>query len=90
MQKLFDAEAGATATSSTFYTSRDDRADWRPVQAVISSAATVSLQGSLDGVNWVEIVSFTASGGEVVALWPFLRATIAGNDGTVTLLADID
>lgn len=89
MQTLFDAEAGATGTSATVTTSRGDRANWRPAQAVISATATVTLQGSLNGTDWVDVKEFTASGGDVVALWPHMRATLADNTGTVTLMVDV-
>ena len=57
------------------------------VQAVYSggAAGTIKLEGTLDGTNYVEVASFTANGAKSVLLFPNMRATVSGSNGTGTL-----
>lgn len=60
-------------------------------QAIVSGTATVVLQGSLDGTNWYQIASYTASGGGQVAVAPYMRANCTSTSGgTVTLKIMVD
>ena len=61
------------------------------VQAVFGGdrTGTLKLQGSLDGTNFVDVASFTASGSVAVTIFPFLKgnlSSIGGSSGTVSLL----
>lgn len=81
---FFSAESGATATSAIH---NPTAAPTKACQVVISSAATVTLQASLDNSNWINLRASTASEGYSFSEnWKYLRATISGNDGNVTLL----
>lgn len=61
----------------------------RVVQAIVSATGTVAIEGSFDGsTNWVSIYSFTASGAQLVALFPYMRANISANTGAITVLLD--
>lgn len=60
------------------------------VQAIISATATVALEGSVNNSAWFTIISFTASGAQVVDLPPYVRGNVtAFTSGTVTLLLDV-
>lgn len=50
--------------------------------------ATVAIQGSLDGTNWVTLIEFTALGLKVIPAGPlYLRPLVVGGSGTsVTVL----
>jgi hypothetical protein len=52
------------------------------IQYVITGTVTVKLEGSIDGENWVELDSQTASALERVVLYPHLRVTTTGGTGT--------
>ncbi len=80
--QLFSAEAGATATSAE--ATVQDRRYKRPLQVVISLAATVTLEGRVNpSMPWVQLAQVIASGYTMVDVLPEIRATIAGNTGTV-------
>tara|TARA_R100000458_G_C8231381_1_gene212969 strand:+ start:757 stop:1044 length:288 start_codon:yes stop_codon:yes gene_type:complete len=88
--KLLDGVS--TATTGTVYESRFLRDNETGlVQAVFGGdrTGTLKLQGSLDGTNYVDVASFTASGSVAVTIFPFLKgnlASIGGSSGTVSLL----
>ena len=62
------------------------------VQAVYTGgdrAGTLKLQGSLDGTNFVDVATFTASGSVAVTIFPFLKgdlSSVSGSSGTISLL----
>ena len=89
--KLIDAVS--TATDGFVYESkflRDDETGL--VQAVYTGgdrAGTLKLQGSLDGTNFVDVASFTASGSVAVTIFPFLKgnlSSVTGSSGTISLI----
>lgn len=51
------------------------------------TTATVVIQGSLDGTNWVALNSFTADGGyALTSPWKYVRANVtAWTSGTITV-----
>lgn len=58
-------------------------------QAVVTGTATVEVQGSNDGTNWVQIANFTASGASTKAdAFKYVRANVtAYTSGAVTVIA---
>lgn len=54
-----------------------------------TSAATVQIQGSADGTNWIDLlttdVTTTGNISEVDRPWRNLRVEWTGNDGTLTV-----
>lgn len=77
----------AEATNATSPAHNPTDAPVKAVQVVISAAATVTLQASLDNSNWINLRASTASEGYSFSEpWIYMRATIAGNTGTVTML----
>ena len=89
--KLIDAVS--TATDGFVYESkflRDNETGL--VQAVYTGgdrAGTLNLQGSLDGTNFVDVASFTASGSVAVTIFPFLKgnlSSVTGSSGTISLI----
>ena len=80
--------AYVTAGSSDDARKRDLRAP-AVLQAVISGVATITVQASLDGTNWLTIKTYTASAIEEIPQYPFLRAQVsAWTSGTAGLLMD--
>lgn len=89
--KLIDASTASTETSSTAYVTTPDRIDgYRLFKAVLSSTATVVLQGRFnDDDAWHTIKTYTATGADSIALWPQMRTTLADNIGTVSAWLDV-
>lgn len=88
MLTLFTAEAGSV-TSPTVGVRTSERKEFRLVQVDISVAGTVSIQGRLgESFEWVEVTSFTASGGASISLYPQMQAVITGNTGVVDAAID--
>ena len=61
------------------------------VQAVYGGdrTGTLTLKGSLDGTNYVDVASFTAADAKAVTIFPFMKgnlASIGGSTGTVSLI----
>lgn len=52
----------------------------------ITGTATLKLQArNSEDYDWIDLVTYTASGGEEVTLWPHMRATVSSyTSGTVT------
>ena len=59
----------------------------RVFQVLSTGNASVQMQASCDGKNWVSLGSaITASGGyESEAPWPYMRANMTWTSGTVTV-----
>jgi hypothetical protein len=56
------------------------------VQALLTGTATVALQGSLDGTNWVSLVDYSGNGADEVGLMPYVRGNVTSfTSGAVTL-----
>lgn len=65
------------------------RGMYRPVQADISAAATVTIEGrAATDLAWVPLHEFTADGAENVLVMYEMRATVADNTGTVDVELD--
>lgn len=72
----------STQTTSAFTPQGANRA----FQVVISATATVVLQGSLDGANWFNLRTSTASEAYSTSEpWTFVRADVTWTSGTVSL-----
>tara|TARA_R100001440_G_scaffold59308_1_gene79092 strand:+ start:306 stop:584 length:279 start_codon:yes stop_codon:yes gene_type:complete len=84
---LFDgSNANGAGTAQRFEQAKDESG---LCQAVFTGAtATVALQGSLDGTNWVDVKTFTDSGGSAVLIFPNMRVNITGSNdaGTIKVL----
>lgn len=89
MTVFFNSVVTATANSSVRTTHHDRRGVKRLFQASISVAGTVTLQGRVSGeMPWVTITSRTASGAELVDVYPEMQCTLAGNTGSVSVVLD--
>lgn len=52
----------------------------------VVGSGTVTIEGSVDGVNFVTIVSaVTAANGYHIAIFPFMRANITSASGTTSV-----
>ncbi len=80
-----------TENSSVAYVTTPSRIDgYRVFKVVISSAATVLLQGRFNSDDaWHTINTYTATGAESIALFPQMRTSMSGNDGTVSAWLDV-
>jgi hypothetical protein len=60
------------------------------IQITMSSTGTVQLQGSIDGVTFYNVgAAITTSGLTAnVQLYPFMRANITANAGTISVFVD--
>ncbi len=89
--KLIDASTESSEDSSTAFVTTPDRVDgYRVFKIVISSAATVLLQGRFHADDgWHTINTYTATGAESVALFPQMRTSMSGNNGTVSAWLDV-
>lgn len=65
----------------------------RAYAIIITATITVAIQGSIDGTNYVNLVSGkTASEGGLVTLMPFMRVVTSSPSGTpsATVVIDVD
>jgi hypothetical protein len=73
----------AAATAHNDY-QLNDRREYGRCQVEITAAATVKIQGRIAvTAPWVDLKTYTASGADVVALFPEMRIDVTGNTGTV-------
>lgn len=85
VQKLIDGATG-TVDGSTVQSFQDkQKSQYGVFQAEITDTATVKLQGRVSpGAPWVDVTSLTASGAEVVTLFPEMRGKVSSHSaGTV-------
>jgi len=89
--KLIDASVASTEDSATAFVTTPDRVDgFRVFKVVVSSSATILLQGRFHADDgWHTINTYTATGAESVALFPQMRTSMSGNDGTVSAWLDV-
>ena len=89
--KLIDASVASSEDSSVAYIVTPDRvASVRLFTIVISSAATVLLQGRMNqSDSWHTLQTYTATDAETVVLFPQMRTSMSGNDGTVNAWLDV-
>ncbi len=58
------------------------------VQFVISAAASATLQGSLNGTDWCDILTETISRLHAVTPCPYMRVSWTGNTGTLKVMVN--
>ena len=89
--KLIDASTTATENSSVAFVTTPQRVDgYRLFKIVISSVATVLLQGRFHQDDaWHTIKTYTATGSDSVAMFPQMRTAMTLNDGTVSAWLDV-
>jgi len=89
--KFIDGSVAASEDSSVAYPVTPRRVEgYRVFKVVVSSAATVLLQGRFHADDaWHTINTYTATGSEAVALFPQMRTSMSGNDGTVSAWIDV-
>lgn len=91
-KQVYNLLNGVTATGAgPTVTPVHPRGDHENLNVVIRgiTTATVALEGSLDGTNWVAITSKTADYAGKVADFPYLRANVtAYTSGTI--YADVE
>ena len=89
--RLFNAEAGASATSATIAPKEKYLGTQQLWQVNISVAGTVTLQGRLTSdLAWVTVATTTSTAAALVQIWPEMRATLTGNTGVVNLALDVN
>ncbi|NRA98170.1 MAG: hypothetical protein HRU14_18405 [Planctomycetes bacterium] len=80
----------AAETGSAFQTLFERRGGYRALQADISAAGTVTVEGrNAPDMEWVTLATFTSTGAEMVATMREFRASVAGNTGTVKVEIDV-
>lgn len=84
--KLLDSVAATGAGSAN-----KPEAIYRVFHVIISDTATCKLQASIDGANWIDLQTSTASEGYSTSEpWPYVRGNVtAYTSGTVTLMMAI-
>ncbi len=89
---LFSAVTSASANSKTVgILNADNSPDTVTWQVSLSSTGSVTLAGSLDGTNFYPIGSaVTTSGIQQTPKYPYVRAEITANAGTITVLVAYD
>ena len=90
MARLINAETAASGTGDTFPVSRRSRDEYRLVQVDISAGTpNVTIQGRVaTDMPWVEVIVYTASGADAVAMFPEMRAIWDTNTGTISVELD--
>jgi hypothetical protein len=73
--QFHNAASAGDAGSASVQPSRQTR-EYGVYQVKITGVATIKVQGSNNNVDWVDIKSYSASGGDVVSLFAFMRSTI--------------
>ena len=92
MTKFIDASTnvGTENSSVAFIPKRLREIGYRVFKVVISSAATVLIQGRIHNDDaWHTIETYTATSADSVALFPQMRTSMSGNDGTVDAWLDV-
>ena len=89
--KLIDASTAGSENSSVAFVTTPQRIDgYRVFKVVISGAATVLLQGRMHADDaWHTIETYTATGADSVAMFPQMRTSMSGNNGTVDAWLDV-
>ena len=90
--RLISASTASSEDSAVSYITHPDRRKegYRVFTIVVSSAASVILQGRMNQDDaWHAINTYTATGAESVALFPQMRTSMSGNDGTVSAWLDV-
>lgn len=88
--RLFNAEAGASATSSVITPKGQFLGTQQLWQVTVTVAGTVTLQGRLSSdLPWVTVATTTSTAAALVQIWPEMRATLTGNTGSVDLALDV-
>lgn len=65
------------------------RGQYRPIHFEISAAATVVLEArAAPDLDWLEVITVTATGGENVLVFYEMRVTITDNTGNVEVELD--
>lgn len=84
-EKTLDAVTTDVSGSTITIHESGRHRDNATVQVLISGGTvTVTIQGSCDGTNWVDIDTFTSSGGKLVGLFPFMRCKTTSTSGATT------
>ena len=89
--QLIAASTASSEDSAVAYVTTPDRiASVRLFTIVISSAASVLLQGRINqNDTWHTLQTYTATDAETVVLFPQMRTSMTGNDGTVSAWLDV-
>lgn len=89
--KLINASTASSEDSAVAYANTNRRVEgYRVFKVVISSAATVLIQGRFHADDaWHTIKSYTATGSDSIALFSQMRTSMSGNNGTVDAWLDV-